>query len=102
LPHSLLWLSGGTAEQAYLALRLALCELALPEETGCPIVLDDALGSFADERADYALDYLRGLSATRQILVFTCRGREARRFINDDGVNIVRLPPGDVPLHSLK
>jgi uncharacterized protein YhaN len=92
LPHSLLWLSAGTADQAYLALRLALCELVLPEERRCPIVLDDALGSFDDERAGFALNYLRELSAARQIIIFTCHGREAEHFTNDDAVNIVKLP----------
>jgi uncharacterized membrane protein YfbV (UPF0208 family) len=94
LPHSLLWLSAGTAEQAYLALRLALCELILPEASLCPIVLDDALGSFDDERAGFALDYLRELSAARQIILFTCHGIEAGHFTKDDEVNVVRLPPG--------
>ena len=66
-------LSRGTREQLYLALRLALCE-----ENDCPLILDDALAFFDDERLALALDLLRELSQTRQILLFTCQSREKR------------------------
>ena len=70
----LLSLSGGTADQLYLAVRLAICRLLLPE--GAPIVLDDALVMFDDERLQLALDLLRREAADRQILLFTCQSRE--------------------------
>ena len=69
-------LSGGTADQLYLALRLAICELALPE--GTPLVLDDALAMFDDTRAALALETLQALSQKRQILLFSCHSREQR------------------------
>ena len=69
------YLSGGTVDQLYLALRLAICELLLP---GAPIVLDDALVYFDDSRAALALNTLRELSRTRQVLIFTCQSREKR------------------------
>ena len=74
LPHADAYLSRGTREQLYLALRLALCG----ENDECPIILDDALVSFDDERLGYALDYLEDLAKERQILLFTCQSRERR------------------------
>ena len=67
-------LSGGTADQLYLAVRLAICHLALG--TGVPIVLDDALVMFDDERLKTALELLKAESEKRQILLFSCRTRE--------------------------
>ena len=72
LPHTEAYLSRGTKDQLYLALRLALCET----NADCPIILDDALVTFDDERLGYALDYLRALAQERQILLFTCQHRE--------------------------
>lgn len=67
------YLSGGTVDQLYLALRLAICELLIPE---APIVLDDALVFFDDKRAELALRTLRELADSRQVLIFTCQSRE--------------------------
>ena len=69
------YLSGGTVDQLYLALRLAICELLIPE---APIVLDDALAFFDDGRIELALRTLRELAKTRQVLIFTCQSREKR------------------------
>ncbi len=69
-------LSQGTADQLYLAVRLAICEMVLPAERAVPIVLDDALVNFDDQRMAAALDYLLELSSQRQILLFTCQRRE--------------------------
>lgn len=78
LPRSTLSLSQGTAEQVYLAVRLAVCDLALPGDDPAPIVLDDALDAFDDTRMALALDYLLRLGERRQVLLFTCHGREGR------------------------
>ena len=75
-PREALLLSQGTADQLYLAVRLAICEMVLPAEKAVPLVLDDALTSFDDARCAAALDVLMELSRTRQILLFTCQGRE--------------------------
>lgn len=69
-------LSKGTADQVYLALRLAICLLALPQDSRAPIVLDDALVSFDDNRLALALGVLQDFAATRQVLLFTCQSRE--------------------------
>lgn len=75
VPRDVEYLSAGAADQLYLAVRLAICDLILPEDA--PIVLDDALASFDDARCAAALDYLREAAEKRQILLFTCHSREA-------------------------
>ena len=74
--HELAFLSAGTADQLYLALRLAICELALPEDCSCPLILDDALVNFDSERMGYALELLREIAKTRQVILFSCHDRE--------------------------
>ena len=89
-------LSAGAADQLYLAVRLALCDLVLPEENAVPIVLDDALSSFDDRRCAAALAYLRKEAEKRQILLFTCHSREAAYFADDPAVSIqVLTAPGE-------
>ena len=73
LPHSALYLSKGTVDQIYLAVRLAVCDLCLPD---APLVLDEALAAFDDVRAKRALELLQELSEQRQILLFSCHTRE--------------------------
>ncbi len=75
-PRSLEYLSEGTKNQVYLAVRLAICRLALGEEDPCPLILDDVLLTFDDTRAKRALELLLDLAGERQILMFTCSGRE--------------------------
>lgn len=77
-PREALFLSQGTADQLYLAVRLALCETVLPQEDPAPLLLDDALMSFDDDRCAAALELLWELSQKRQILLFTCQSREAQ------------------------
>ena len=62
-------MSCGTADQMYLALRLAMCRRLLPPDA--PMVLDDALVNFDPARTRAALRVLR--EEPRQILLFTCR-----------------------------
>lgn len=83
------FLSVGATDQLYLAVRLAVCALALPEEKRVPIILDDALVNFDDERCGFAIDLLRELSANRQIILFTCHGREGKLAERYGDVNII-------------
>ena len=85
------FLSAGAADQLYLAVRLAICDLVLPSDTCPPIVLDDALANYDDERCAAALRLLRREAEHRQILLFTCHSREAEFFRNDPAVHIQRL-----------
>lgn len=84
-------LSAGAADQLYLATRLAICDLVLPEENGVPIVLDDALANFDDARCAAALQWLKAEGQKRQILLFTCHSREAGFFAGDKEVSVQRL-----------
>ncbi len=67
--------SDGTIDQLYLALRLAVAEELTPQ---APLVLDDALVRFDDTRLKAAVDILRELGQTKQVILFTCQGRENR------------------------
>lgn len=84
-------LSAGASDQLYLAVRLAICDLVLPQEACVPIVLDDALTNFDDDRCAAALRYLKEAAQTRQILLFTCHSREADFFAGDPDVSVVHL-----------
>ena len=68
-----LWRSDGTADQLYLALRLAVADALAPDS---PLILDDALIRFDDIRLKAALAILKEESQNRQILLFTCQSRE--------------------------
>lgn len=96
VPRDAACLSAGAADQLYLAVRLAICDLVLPEENAAPIILDDALASFDDGRCAAALDCLREEAKKRQILLFTCHSREAAYFKDDPAVSIRHLTaPGE-------
>lgn len=64
-------MSCGTGDQMYLALRLAMCRLLLPEDA--PLILDDALVNFDDERCAAAVELLTEEAKKRQVVLFTCR-----------------------------
>ena len=84
-------LSAGTADQLYLAARLAICQLVLPAEKEIPLILDDALANFDDDRCAAALRWLRREAEHRQILLFTCHSREAVFFSGDSAVSVQEL-----------
>ena len=68
-----LWRSDGTVDQLYLALRLAVAEELTPD---APLVLDDALVRFDDERLAAALGILQEEADQKQVILFTCQSRE--------------------------
>ena len=71
--HDALWRSDGTMDQLYLTLRLAVAEELTP---GAPLILDDVLVRFDDQRMRSAVTILRELAQNRQVILFTCQGRE--------------------------
>lgn len=85
------YLSAGAKDQLYLALRLAVCDLALPGDDPCPIILDDALVTFDGERMALALRLMKRIAETRQVLIFTCHTREAEYFAKDRRVTRLTL-----------
>ena len=84
-------LSQGAADQLYLSVRLAICDMVLPRDKAVPLVMDDALVTFDDDRLHAALDYLLKESADRQILLFTCQRREADYLAKRENVHFVEL-----------
>ena len=71
--HDALWRSDGTMDQLYLSLRLAVAEELTPN---APLILDDALVRFDDMRMRAAVSILQELAENRQVICFTCQGRE--------------------------
>jgi len=71
--HDALWRSDGTMDQLYLSLRLAVAEELTPN---APLILDDALVRFDDQRMRAAVSILQELAQNRQVICFTCQGRE--------------------------
>lgn len=69
--RALEYLSNGTVDQAYLSLRLALCELIESGEK-LPLFLDDVLCQYDDKRAETALKFLKEFSSANQAILFTC------------------------------
>lgn len=67
------YLSSGTIDQAYLALRLAMSEMMYGQET-MPIFMDDMLLEYDNERERNAINYLKKEAGNRQIILFTCKG----------------------------
>ena len=90
ISRSALMLSAGTLDQLYLAVRLAICDLVLPEPYAVPLVLDDALIRFDDARLQFALDGLYELAAQRQILLFTCHSREGTYLRTRENVHFMQ------------
>ena len=91
MSRSIQQLSQGTADQLYLAVRLAICDMVLPAEKHVPLILDDALVTFDDDRLLAALDYLLAESRNRQILLFTCHDRERAYLQGWENVSVIRL-----------
>ena len=65
-------LSCGTREQLYLAIRLAYVLHYCRQNEPLPIVMDDVLVNFDDDRARHTLAALAEISDQVQILFFTC------------------------------
>ncbi len=81
------YLSYGTYEQMYLALRLSIAELLC---RGRIFFLDDILTSYDDERTEAALRLLGSLTADWQVFLFTCRGSDKEKA-TQFGANIINI-----------
>lgn len=66
------YLSRGTEEQLYLALRLAIAELITNEGEKLPIFADDPFSFYDDERLLRAVVFLKDYARDKQIVMFTC------------------------------
>jgi uncharacterized protein YhaN len=90
-------LSAGTRDQLYLALRLASLEQLGTGRELLPLVLDDLLVHFDDDRARAALRVLGAFArGTTQVLLFTHHSKVcdlAREVLSADHLRIHRLTP---------
>ena len=83
--------SSGTADQIYLALRLAAAHFIQGNADRLPLIFDDSFVLYDDERLRTVLKWLP-TAYSGQILVFTCHEREMR-VLKEEGaaVHEVRL-----------
>lgn len=65
--------SGGTMQQIYFALRIAVGEL-LTGGRRLPVILDETFAMYDDARLEAALRWLK--KSGRQVILFTCQKRE--------------------------
>lgn len=85
-------LSRGTAEQLYLSLRLGLAEEFAERSVALPIVLDDVLVNFDEERARAVVKDLAETASRRQVLIFTCHPHLVRLVEQTrPGASVVQL-----------
>jgi uncharacterized protein YhaN len=88
-------MSLGTADQLYLALRLATLDASLDRHEPLPLIVDDVLIQFDDARAAATLEVLAEFSKRTQVLLFTHHehlGRLARERVSPDTVFVHTLP----------
>lgn len=64
-------MSDGTADALYLSLRLASLEVHLDTHHPVPLIVDDCLVQFDDDRASAALKILSEMSVRTQVILFT-------------------------------
>lgn len=72
VPRNAEYLSAGTLDLMYLAVRLAVCSLALPESANCPLIIDDALVNFDADRRRQTMALLEKIAQERQVILFAC------------------------------
>ena len=68
--HQWQYLSSGTAEQAYLSLRLAIADMITRNQI--PLFLDDVFMQYDSERAQKGFEFISEYSRLNQVLFFTC------------------------------
>lgn len=66
------YLSRGTAEQLYFALKLAFVE-QIKDKINLPILIDDSFVNFDDRRVGYIEQLLKRISENNQVLIFTAQ-----------------------------
>ncbi|HEY5576275.1 MAG TPA: hypothetical protein VIK34_06110, partial [Clostridiaceae bacterium] len=95
--HDWKYLSSGTIDQAYLALRIAVSDLILNKDERLPLMLDDVFVQYDDARAkqgvDFIVNYANENEHSSQIILFTCHKRIvdwAHNDYNDIAIQSIR------------
>jgi uncharacterized protein YhaN len=81
-------LSRGSREQLYFAMRLGLIKVYESKSEPMPMVMDDILVNFDDERGPLAMKALVEFSKSRQVIVFTCH-KSTLDFYKTIGATII-------------
>lgn len=92
-------MSDGARDQLFFALRLAYIEDHCSRIGACPVILDDVLMAFDNERAAAALRVLCELSRKTQVLLFTHHEHHvelARHTIEKEAFTVHELPSGQL------
>lgn len=93
-------MSDGTADQLYLALRLAAVEQFCAQAEPLPLLVDDILIRFDDDRARETLRVLGEVSACNQVVFFTHHRRLcqlADEVFGPGGYGLIELPGSPLP-----
>ena len=69
-------LSGGTADQMWLAARMAVSQLFFEEKM--PLILDDSFAAYDDTRLENTLRWLSTQEVFSQVIILSCQHREAQ------------------------
>jgi len=83
IPRESGFFSGGTVDQLYLSLRLALTDMLFGEKSA-PIILDQPFLQYDSERKENALELFKNMEKHRQIILFT-----ADKGLTDTNIDIV-------------
>ena len=84
------YLSSGTYDQIYLALRLGIIDIIF-EDKKVPIILDESFTQYDDNRLKTMLDIIYKRVYKNQIILFTCQKREINILKEKEKVNIIEL-----------
>lgn len=87
-------MSDGTRDQLYLAMRLAALKIRLQSNEPMPLIVDDLLITFDDERTEAALGVLADISRLTQVILFTHHRRvleASNRLFGDKQVTVTEL-----------
>ncbi|QAT40482.1 AAA family ATPase [Clostridium sp. JN-9] len=93
------YLSGGTADQVYFSLRLAITRLLTENKESMPVLLDDAFMQYDDERAYEAISFLSSLvnsdsdknNSLQQVILFTCHSKISELAKSFNETNMILL-----------
>lgn len=75
-------LSSGTLDQIHLAFRLAVIDHLDEGHEHLPLVLDEVLINWDDQRFEAGAQILADIARKRQVFLFTCHGWAAERIYN--------------------
>ncbi len=74
-------MSRGTREQLYLAMRLGLIKEYEKRSESMPVIMDDVLVNFDDNRNPLAIRALNEFAKERQLIILTCHRNLLERYI---------------------